>query len=343
LPINSTFPNTSIPAHVHSNYSRWALPDSILEELWILVQNAPISPQTSRRYLGLTVINNGMIGFASNMICSAQIADIPSNAHFFIALDIPSYQSILKIGAQALLFQTGNFTSDAVNNQRLIEFYDIVKVKPTFIHQLLLWNVEAIPIDADMIFFSNALNLFIDSADFETQCDSKEFFRIPYHNDSVAWQVNLGFYKIHPTPVVMKLMPIWLARMYNAPKIQDQSALRRILRGYPTRWLNNDTAIVDVRQLFKDSVDTENITLRFLDPMLITNAGGLWQEGKEDWQAEAKLRKIKRPIANHFFHMGFIRSKLELMIEEQLWFVEKSGVCVKSQPKGVIKWPLWNS
>jgi hypothetical protein len=284
-----------------------------------------------------------MIGFASNMICSAQLSQVPSNAHFFIALDQESYTSMVRLNAQVLLFDTGNFTGDAVNNRRLVEFYDIVKVKPTFIHQLLLWNVEAIPMDADMVFFDNFLPMFMDSADFETQCDSKEFYRIPYENDSVAWQVNLGFYKIHPTPVVMKLMPIWLERMYKAPKIQDQSALRKILRPFPTRWLNNETAIVDVRELFDNNESLQNITLRFLDPMLVTNAGGLWQEGMEDWKAEAKRRNIKRPVAIHFFHIGYVGSKLGLIQEKDLWFVQSNGKCVKQFPNGVVQWPLWNS
>jgi hypothetical protein len=73
---------------------------------------------------------------------------------------------------------------EAVNNKRIIEFYDIVKIKPTFVYQLLLWGVEAIPIDADVVYLENALRLFHNSADFETQCDSKELFRIPSDNDT---------------------------------------------------------------------------------------------------------------------------------------------------------------
>jgi hypothetical protein len=208
---------------------------------------------------------------------------------------------------------------------------------------LLLWNVDAIAIDADMVFFSDVLPMFTDRTDFETQCDSKEFFQLPSDNDSVAWQVNLGFYKIHSTPVVMKLMPVWLARMYNAPKIQDQSALRRILRPYPTRWLDNESVIVDVTGLFDDSLEAQNLTLRFLDPVLVTNAGALWQEGKEDWRAESRRRNITRPVAIHFFHMGYIQSKLDLIRREKLWFVRDNGKCADKQPRGAVVWPLWNN
>jgi hypothetical protein len=241
-----------------------------------------------------------MIVFASNMICSFQLAGLPRNGHFFITLDANAFKAMRALNAQVILFDTGNFTGDAVNNKRLIEFYDIVKVKPTFMHQLLLWDVDAMPIDAGMVFFEDALKLFTDSTHFETQCDSKFFYRIPYDNDSVAWQVNLGFYKFHPNPVILKLMPVWLEKMYTVPKRQDQSALRRILRPCPTGWLNNDTVIVDVHELFHNDTSAGNITLPFPDPMLVTNADGLWQEGQEDWRDEAKRRKIKRPMAIRF-------------------------------------------
>jgi hypothetical protein len=341
-PLAFTFPK-SAPAHLGDAFARWALSDSVRQDLWAIVEGAPISAPSGRRFLALTVVNEGMIGFASNMICSFQLAGIPSNYHFFIALDKVARDAMSNLNAQVLLFDTGNFTADAVNNHRLVDFYDIVKVKPTFIHQLLLWNVDAIPVDADMVFFEDAFALFRDSTDFETQCDSKEYFRIPYENDSVAWQVNLGFYKLHATSVVMKLMPIWLEKMYGIPKIQDQSALRRILRPCPTRWLNNETAIVDVRELFPGDPEAENITLRFLDPMLVTNAGGLWQEGKRDWREEAKRRRIKRPIAIHFFHIGYIKSKLDLIKRNDLWFVQDDGKCLKKPPSAAVEWPLWNA
>jgi hypothetical protein len=342
FPSNSKFPRSAIPAHLSDEYEQWRLPDDVLKQLWAAVENAPLNPITSRRCLGLTIVNEGMIAFASNMICSAQLAGIPSNSHVFFALDDVSYDALLPLGAQAVIFATGNFTKAAVNNHHLIEFYDILKLKPTVVHQLLLWNVDAILIDADIVFLSNALTLFTDSADFEVQCDSKEYYRIPYWNLSVPWQVNLGFCKVHPTPVVMKLMPIWLQKMYAIRNIHEQSAFRRILSRRPRWWLDNETAIVDVRKLFVNERQAENLTVRFLDPMLAANAGGLWQEGRHDWIAEAKRRNIKRPVMIHFFHIGTIQAKLRSMHRKDLWFVGNDSLCAKEQPRGAALWPLWN-
>jgi hypothetical protein len=140
----------------------------------------------------------------------------------------------------------------------------------------------------------------------------------------------------------MKLMPIWLSKMFVAPKLQDQSVLRRLLKPFPTRWLNEDTVIVSTSGLFPDDPDAANFTVRFLDPMLLTNAGGLWQEGRENWTAEAKRRGVRRPKLIHFFHMGFIKEKIALIKEQGLEFVTSSHQCLKQQTRAAREWPLWN-
>jgi hypothetical protein len=327
---------------VHVNFSRWAIPDSALQDLWEIVEKSPINPRTNRHFLMLTVLNAGMIHFGLNMLCSMQLAGIAPNHHFMICLDEESFAAVTGIGAQAV-YLPSNFTNIAVNNRHIVDFYDIVKVKPTFCHQLLLWNVEVNPVDADIVFLENPLDLYDDSADLETQCDSKVYFQIPYGQEPVPWEVNLGYYRLHPTPFVMKLMPIWLSKMFVAPKLQDQSVLRRLLKPYPTRWLNKDTVIVSTDDLFPGDPDAANFTVRFLDPMLLTNAGGLWQEGKANWTAEARRRGIRRPKLIHFFHMGFIREKVTLIRDEGLEFVTSSNQCIKEQTKAAKHWPLWNN
>jgi hypothetical protein len=106
-----------------------------------------------------------MADLAENMICSFQLAGLPPNGHVFIALDRPTLEAMRHLGARAILFDKEEFAGDAAHSRKLIDFYDIVKVKPTFVHQLLLWNVDAITIDADMVFLEDALSLFHDLAD----------------------------------------------------------------------------------------------------------------------------------------------------------------------------------
>lgn len=112
-------------------------------------------------------------------------AGIPRNYHVIIALDEPAYKAMKDIGAQVVYLES-NFTSTAVNNRHIVDYYDILKMKPTILHQLLLWDAEAILVDADVVFLENPLSIFNDEADFEVQCDSKEYYWIPTEVDPVV-------------------------------------------------------------------------------------------------------------------------------------------------------------
>jgi len=76
--------------------------------------------------------------------------------------------------------------------------------------------------------------------------------------------------------------------------------------------------------------------------MLVTNTGGLWHEGKADWKREARKRGIARPKMVHFFHVAFVREKLQLIKDKDLWFVDEEGSCIASQTNAAVNWPLWN-
>lgn len=331
-----TFPQTP-PAHIEDIYASWQLNDRMKQELWEIVQNSPLNPKTNKHMLMVSVMNEGMIKFATNMICSMKYAQIDPRNQVTIALDMESYNAIKNIGGQAIYLES-NFTRSAVNVRKKVDFYKIVKVRPTVVHQLLLWDVEAILVDIDIIFLSNPLPYFKDNADFEVQCDSRIFYKIPSDVQPLKWEINLGFYKLHPTPTVMELFPKWLKRMYDVPNIQDQDALRKILKQYPHRWIDNETTLVETTELL--GTNYSNLTFRYLDPMLFVNPGGVFQDGKEDWLAEAHRRNIKRPVMCHFFHIGLVNGKIKSMKKNDLWFVDDNFLCLKNPPGGV-DWPVW--
>lgn len=335
----SNYPSTS-PAHLDDIYSQWSIPEETKIKLWKAVKKSPINKKTGRHTIIYFIANAGLTNFIINSLCSMKFAGIPKSNYVSIALDQQAYDAISKIGEPVVLLQS-NFTKKAVNNNQIVDFYNIIKVKPTILHQFLLWNVEPILVDADTVFLENPFHVFNDESDFEVQCDSKEYYRIPNNINPPPWQVNLGFYKVHPTETVLKFMPFWLKRMYNASKVHDQSSLRKVLKNYPTFWINNDTISVHTSRLLGD--DFPNLTFRFLDPMLITNAGGLYQEGAEDWKKEAKLRKIDKPEFIHFFHVGRNSEKLMYMMENELWFIDDQNKCKTQKPKGAIKFMAWTN
>ncbi|OHT05391.1 hypothetical protein TRFO_05991 [Tritrichomonas foetus] len=334
-------PNVDVLAHLDNKYSNYSIPENTLIELWNFVQKSPINPKTGQHYIMYSIANAGLSEFILNCVCSMRLANIPSNYHVTIALDFETYEALQNIGANVILWKS-NFIKKAVNNVKIVEFYNIIKVKPTILHQFLLWNVEPILVDADTIFNENPLHLFNDEVDFQVQCDSKEYYEIPYNVYPVPWQVNLGFYKVRPSSTVMKLMPVWLERMYNSPKVHDQSSLRKILKEYPTKWVKNDTndtVIVDTTKLFGD--EYPNLTFRFLDPMLITNAGGLFMEGRYNWSNQAQRLGLKRPEFIHFFHCGKNALKKSYMRDNDMWFIDKDKKCLDHQPEGSLSLTVW--
>jgi len=326
----SQFPKPkTILANIEFKYDKWAFSDAFLDDLWYFFEKTPINPISNRHYFIFTVVNSGMITFAQNWFCSLNRVIKNMNSIIVVSLDSFSHQQMVKIGANSIHLHS-NFTPKAVNNRKLIDFYDIVKVRPTLLHQFLLWGAEPVLSDLDIIFLSDPFPLFKGDYDFIVQCDSKNYTKLPISDPIVDWKVNLGFYQAIPTESVMKLMPIWLTRMYNAPKMVDQSALRHILRSSNHHWIGHDTIGINWSKGY--------LKFKVLDPMLVVNAGGVFGTGRKIWQNESHSKNISEPVLCHFFHLGSISEKLALMKHHNLWFLESENKC---KSKFTPVWAVW--
>jgi hypothetical protein len=225
-----------------------------------------------------------------------------------------------------------------VNNKKLIDFYNIVKVRPTLLHQLLLWNFDVTLSDVDVVFIGDYFDLFNkdNENDFQVQWDSKEISWIR-KNASMQWSINFGYYQVFPTHNVLTLMPIWLEKMYKAPKLVDQKALKSLIKHFPFNWTSDESFRVDTSKLLGENT---SMSIRFLDPMLAVNIGGLFQDGQELWKRESKVRNISLPILCHFFHLGSNEKKLDHM-KMAHWLLIKNEKCLTKNPEG-LEWKMWN-
>lgn len=228
--IKPEYPITPLP-NLDKNFSKWFIPDDMKLQLWRAIQKSPINPKTGRHSLAVFLANEGMINFTLNSLCSLKFVETQPNQHITIALDNETYEALLKINETVILYKS-NFTKKLVNNNQIVNFYDIIKIRPTVIHQFLMWNTEFINFDSDTVFLKNPYDVFKDESDYEVQCDSKEYYQIPYNVTPVPWQVNLGVHKVHPSPLILKLYPMYLKKMYISPKMQDQNVLRQLLKPY---------------------------------------------------------------------------------------------------------------
>lgn len=333
---NLKYPKTT-PANINVSYSKWELPHDFLQELYCFVTNSPTNEKSHRHEVIFTVTNHGQIHFAKNWYCSLISTGFNKNSIIIIAVDKKSYTELRQMNIPSI-YLPSNFTSDCVNNQKIILFYEIVKLRPTILHQLLLWDVETILSDADIVFFKNPNELFNRKTDFEVQSDSKFFYNYDIYHEytnntsEYKWAVNLGFYKVYPTEEVLKIIQIWFPLMYNSPKLVDQKAFRNSLK-LNRIIMNTEDGLVSVS---KNS--NSKIYIHVLDPMLAVNAGGIYQDGKINWRSEAKRRNLTEPVLCHYFHLGSNKAKYSLMIQNnQIFF--KGNQCII--PKGNT-FPAWN-
>jgi hypothetical protein len=186
-----------------------------------------------------------------------------------------------------------------------------------------------------VVFLGDYFHLFDkdNQSDFQVQCDSKE---VPWirKNSSIQWSINLGFYQVFPTESIPKLIPIWFNKMYLESKNNDQKTLKSLIRKLPSKWTTDVSFRVDTSKLLGKNT---SISVRFLDPMLAVNPGGLFQEVSDLWKKESKIRNISTLILCHFFHLGSNKLKSLHMKQIHWWFL-KNNKCLNRYPNRMKLW-----
>ena len=325
-----TFPETEI-AHVVPEMSKYEIHNETKEALYQALQRSPINPKTGRHVIAFTVFNKGMLDFALWNFCSMKLAGIPPNQHVFVATDEEAYASMKALNPQTVFFPS-EFTREAVNVFKFLNYSEILKMKPVVAHQFLLWGAEVIQVDVDIVFLENPFEVFNDEDDLQIQSDSDVI--VQYNiSEPIPMKPNSGFYKFRPTPVVMKFFKEYLTKCFSNPKTREQHALSSILKAHPKKWIDINTFCMDY--------NNENMTIRYLDPLLISNAGGNRKDGKEIFANEARRRGVKRPKMVHFFHVGFIREKRSLIKDLNMSCVTADNQCKTEQPDGIKYFPWW--
>jgi hypothetical protein len=309
----------------------WQIPVRVFEEVKKMVADAPVNEKTGRRFILFSVVNSGHIRIAMNLLCTMRLAQFPSSYHFLISLDEVTHRNISKFGGRSI-FLPSNFTGQAVTSKKMIYYCDIIKVKPIFAYLLLLMNVEPIIIDTDIIVLeSDFLSEFTDAADIECQSDSKLLAKIPSSVDPPLWEINMGFVKFHPTPTLMNFMPLWLNRSFASAKVTEQRAFKNMLVKEPRHWINSDTFVID----------SVGLTIRYLDPVYISNCGLLFASGSEIVKEEARKRGIWKPKLIHCFHIQRLTDKIFLMKGRGLYY-EKGQACLKEWKPRCLHWDEWH-
>lgn len=334
---SSNYSTTNL-AHISNSYINWSIPDSTKNQFLDFLQNAPQNKETGRKYIYVSLANFGATEFLINCLCSMQKVGIPKNHRISIALDQDAFNTISAIDENVILLPSP-FSSKLVNNRHYIEFCNVVKFKVAILYQLLLWNIEPIFFDADIVFMADPISIFRNDVDFQVQFDSKTSFRLPSYEMPVPWEVNLGFVKVLPTPAVLKFMPIYCEYLLRSPKNRMQSSFRKVLIKSPATWLNNDTIIMDTTSLL--GKEYSNLTMRFFDPMLVTNPGAVFFDLRHNVTREAWRRNLSRPYIIHLFHLGENAYKKLTLKRKLLIFYDDNLKCRDDAPEGFKQFSTW--
>ena len=308
-------------------------------ELRTIVRNSPISEKTKRNKIILFVTNSGMLDMAKNALCSLKQTGITKEKYVIVALDEVSYIFLKEFDANVLYFPS-NFSTNAVNYREKQDFYKIVKVRPYIANKIIQMDADVLVCDIDIVFLHNPWVLASEDADIEVQVDSKNDYIIPYPKSPFYWSVNLGFYRIHSSIVMKRFLPIWIKKMTQMPDNHDQTVLWLLIRRLPISTLYSDTLLLNISSIISSNSNSI-IRLRYFDPMLAVNAGGVFLNNKKKWLKEANKRKIISPSICHFFHISEIYQKIDLMKEKKLWYLNNDFSCKIKPPKGHY-WPWWS-
>ena len=303
------------------------------------VMKSPVNEETGRHQIILFVTNEGVINFARNAICSLSHVIDADYKYVAVALDEVSYVSLKKFGAN-VIYYASNFTHETVNYRHKVDFYNIVKIREHIAYKILKMGADVIISDVDIVYLQDPVQLFTSKCDFEVQCDSKVATSIPYDKNNVFWSVNLGFYKMAPTDAIIKFVPIWEYQMEHMPESHDQTTLWMLLRGKLVQLEEGNILIADIKKLI-GAKSRVPLSIKYIDPLLAVNAGGVFLDGKEEWKLKAAQRRIKKPVICHFFHLSENTHKEQLMKSKNLWYLDKQGNCMVKPPKG-HSWPWWN-
>ena len=337
-----TYPETSLPNLSNDEYPKWTLPPIFLQKLWNLVSQAPRTPNTNSKYFMCTFANFGFLTFAHTWLCSLSKTTFPTNGWALICTDYDVYTNLTilpEFSSRLLYLPTNSFTKDAVTNRRLADQLDILKFKATIIHQLILWEIDCIEADVDIVFFSNPLYLFDNVTDFEFQSDSRKNARFSFEpgTDVDIWELNSGFIRFKSSPFMKEFCHMWISNLYKS-RLNDQQMIGKLLfRKIPMKWTGNYSFIANTESLFQKP---SNMTFKYLDPMLIANCGGVFNDGKPIWIEEAKRRNIKKPVLIHFFHLSTIGQKYRRIRDNGLLITPTPDGYCPDLPSG-YSFPLW--
>jgi hypothetical protein len=258
----------------------------------------------------VTAFDRGQLTITKNLLCSSRAVGLPENFHIFVALDEVALSGFSIVNPSTLFLNVSG---------RNYSYHEFTKVKIFIQLQLLLWNVESIMCDTDIVLLKDPRELFLDETDVEISiedngCDFPERRR--------WWLVNVGFMRVIPNDKVIELHKKWLIGSVQKTKEIDQRTLWRMLgksqlikREGSTLWLNTSGVLSQTK-------DDRCLLVHAYDPVHVQN--GNTARMVRYYSIIAHRRNISEAYVTH---LATVKpwNKIPFFKKNGLWFVGSDG------------------
>ena len=304
--------NPSVRPEFEATYG---LTGDFVSQLRAAVERSPINPVTGNHQMMFSLFNEKHLVMAKNLHCSSISAGMPAGFHVFIALDVPSYRSFQEIEPSVMLFDTA---------ARNYGYEQCCKIRLFIQYQLLLWSVEAVICDDDLVFLRNPMSLFKTDVDFQfaSECPSPTFDSKYLYNE-----FNAGFVHVRPSEVSVLLYEQWILRTVRDHKRLDQTVLQHMMRPLKISCRFELQTYQIERLIGRPAI----VVFRYIHPCDIVN-GGVLMLRWNDFRKELAARNWTQPYAVHLAWVSQ-QQKMPTLKRYGLFFLD-GNVCNKAKIVG---------
>ncbi|OHS96170.1 hypothetical protein TRFO_10082 [Tritrichomonas foetus] len=300
---------------IYEDEVNYNLPLLFTQQLKNYSLNSPINNKSKHHTLFLFLTSSGYhLHYTANAYCSLKVYLQP-NYYIFIALDKKSFIEMNNLNIPTILY------SDTLPK------VDITVLRLIIANQLLMWDVDVIQSDSDLVYFDNPLQLFEDEDDWEVSYENPQ--KISKFRKSPGYTINCGFWKLKSSTINKIFMKRWILSCFKY-KMPDQESLTAYLKTQNGSWIDKN------RFRFYFSDDKIYYTIQFIDTLKVTLANSIFcEKHRLLFKRSAKARNISMPVVYHLAWFWKTR-KPSALADKNAWFINfpHNKKCKNPPPNG---------
>ena len=306
----------------------YSLPKKFLNDLREALRYSPCVDTNKRRVI-ITLFSEEHKYLAGNLVCSmAHIKNFQKHYHILISCDEESYEYMQNLRNELESMNYVMLPEQIIRlnvDSRQFTYEQYCKMKIIIQYQLLLWDVETVVLDSDIVLFKDIEPIFEEKCDLTFASESCCDFNFDKNFNYTFF--NVGFNRVIPNRETALIFNQWLYRAIPDPDL-DQTVLQNFLS--PHRITTNSIG-KDI-QLYQFKEFERLITIKFIHPLDFRN-GGMLNLRFHETIREARRQNKQIPYGLHLAWINEPNKELTLDMHD-LWFLDRNNDrCFSEPPK----------